>query len=244
MAPGDWTFLSNYGHVLVALARNPTARMRDIAQQVGITERAVQQIVGELVTQGYVIKEKSGRRNHYHLAPGTHLRHDLERGVRVADFVAMVSGAEGLVHVHGVWAWSAPRGQVLSPRATVEAIATVLRRHRISTVAGDQHAFAPLAELFRDEVDVILAPTTPLVAPAIGQQTMILGGEEMAVRPNIGIYTQPISFVGLPVAAVPLFGLGALPIGVQAIAAPWREDLALRVARELERSGVASAPMP
>ncbi|WP_353080844.1 winged helix-turn-helix domain-containing protein [Tessaracoccus lapidicaptus] len=51
MAPGDWTFLSNYGHVLVALARNPTARMRDIAQQVGITERAVQQIVGELVTQ-------------------------------------------------------------------------------------------------------------------------------------------------------------------------------------------------
>ena len=103
---------------------------------------------------------------------------------------------------------------------------------------------AAMAELFRDEVDVILAPTTPLVAPAIGQQTMILGGEEMAVRPNIGIYTQPISFVGLPVAAVPLFGLGPLPIGVQAIAAPWREDLALRVARELERSGVASAPMP
>jgi aspartyl-tRNA(Asn)/glutamyl-tRNA(Gln) amidotransferase subunit A len=103
---------------------------------------------------------------------------------------------------------------------------------------------AALAELFRDEVDVILAPTTPLVAPAIGQQTMILGGEEMAVRPNIGIYTQPISFVGLPVAAVPLLGLGPLPIGVQAIAAPWREDLALRVARELERSGVASAPVP
>ncbi|CAL8969229.1 hypothetical protein TESS_TESS_01856 [Tessaracoccus sp. O5.2] len=93
MAPGDWTFLSNYGHVLVALARNPTARMRDIAQQVGITERAVQQIVGELVTQGHVIKEKSGRRNEYRLAPDTHLRHNLERGVRVADFVAMVSGA-------------------------------------------------------------------------------------------------------------------------------------------------------
>jgi len=93
MAPGDWTFLSNYGHVLVALARNPTARMRDIAQQVGITERAVHQIVGELVTQGHVIKEKSGRRNEYRLAPDTHLRHNLERGVRVADFVAMVSGA-------------------------------------------------------------------------------------------------------------------------------------------------------
>ena len=99
-----------------------------------------------------------------------------------------------------------------------------------------------MAELFRD-VDVVLAPATPLTAPEIGQQTMVLGGEEMPVRPNIGLYTQPISFIGLPVAAVPLFGLGSMPIGVQVIAAPWREDLALRVAWELERAGVASAPV-
>jgi aspartyl-tRNA(Asn)/glutamyl-tRNA(Gln) amidotransferase subunit A len=65
----------------------------------------------------------------------------------------------------------------------------------------------------------------------------------MPVRPNIGLYTQPISFVGLPVVAVPLLGLGPMPIGVQVIAGPWREDLALRVAWELERAGVASAPV-
>jgi hypothetical protein len=71
-----------------------------------------------------------------------------------------------------------------------------------------------------EEVDVILAPATPVSAPRIGQKIMVLGGEEMLVRPNIGIYTQPISFVGLPVVAVPLFGVGPLPIGVQVIAAP------------------------
>ena len=63
-------------------------------------------------------------------------------------------------------------------------------------------------------------------------------------RPNIGVFTQPISFIGLPVAAVPVWTTGvALPIGVQVIAAPWREDLVLRVARALEREGVVSAPI-
>jgi AtzE family amidohydrolase len=97
-------------------------------------------------------------------------------------------------------------------------------------------------ELFR-EVDVILAPATPCVAPAIGQQTFVLDGVEMPLRPNIGIYTQPISFIGLPVVAVPV-PLKPLPIGVQIIAAPWREDVALCVARALEQAGVAAAPRP
>jgi len=97
-------------------------------------------------------------------------------------------------------------------------------------------------ELFND-VDVILAPATPCTAPKIGQQTFVLDGIEMALRPNIGIYTQPISFIGLPVVAAPI-PLTPLPIAVQIIAAPWREDLALRVAQALEQAGVASAPRP
>jgi len=101
---------------------------------------------------------------------------------------------------------------------------------------------ARMLEVFRD-VDVILAPATPVTAPKLGQKTMVLGGVEMLLRPNIGIYTQPISFIGLPVAAVPLHGLGAMPIGVQVIAPPWREDLALRVAHTLEAAGVATAPV-
>jgi 1-carboxybiuret hydrolase len=94
-----------------------------------------------------------------------------------------------------------------------------------------------------DQVDAILAPATPCTAPAIGQQTFMIDGVEVPVRPNIGIYTQPISFVGLPVVAVPV-PLSPLPIGVQVIAPPWREDIALRIAYALEQAGVCSAPRP
>ena len=98
-------------------------------------------------------------------------------------------------------------------------------------------------ELFRD-VDVLLAPATPCQAPKIGEKTFLLGGKETLLRPNIGVFTQPISFIGLPVVAVPVWRDGGnLPIGVQVIAPPWREDLALRVARALERDGVVSAPV-
>jgi aspartyl-tRNA(Asn)/glutamyl-tRNA(Gln) amidotransferase subunit A len=101
---------------------------------------------------------------------------------------------------------------------------------------------ARVLELF-EKVDAILAPATPCTAPAIGQKTFMLDGQELPVRANLGIYTQPISFIGLPVVAVPL-PLAPLPIGVQIIAAPWREDVALRIAYALERMGIAAAPTP
>ncbi len=92
-------------------------------------------------------------------------------------------------------------------------------------------------------VDVILAPATPCSAPLLGQQTFELDGVSLPVRANLGIFTQPISFIGLPVVAAPVFGAG-MPVGVQVIAAPWREDVALRVARALERDGVCAARQP
>ena len=92
------------------------------------------------------------------------------------------------------------------------------------------------------DFDILIAPATPCRAPLIGQKTMVLDGREMLVRPNIGLFTQPISFIGLPVATVPLWTAGeTLPIGVQIIAPPWREDLAVAVARRLERDGVAQS---
>jgi len=97
-------------------------------------------------------------------------------------------------------------------------------------------------EIFKG-VDVIIAPATPCVAPKLGQATFKLDGVELPVRANIGVHTQPISFIGLPVVAVPV-PLKPMPIGVQIIAAPWREDIALRVAYALEQSGVAAAPRP
>ncbi len=94
------------------------------------------------------------------------------------------------------------------------------------------------------EVDIILAPATPFHALTSGTKTVTLGGVEMPARPNIGIFTQPISFIGLPVVAVPVWLDGArLPIGVQVIAPAWREDLALRVAHQLELTGAAKAPV-
>jgi len=101
---------------------------------------------------------------------------------------------------------------------------------------------ARMLELFQ-EVDVIVAPATHCTAPAIGQQSFVLDGVEMPLRPNIGIYTQPFSFIGLPVVAVPV-PLTPMPMGVQIIAAPWREDRALRVAHALEQAGVVMAPRP
>ncbi|NMF65495.1 AtzE family amidohydrolase [Brasilonema octagenarum] len=92
-------------------------------------------------------------------------------------------------------------------------------------------------EIFQ-KVDVILAPTTPISAPFIGQETMILDGEEILVRPHLGLFTQPLSFIGLPVLSVPIVRPNALPLGIQLIAAPYNEALILRVASVLEAKGV------
>lgn len=98
--------------------------------------------------------------------------------------------------------------------------------------------------IFR-EVDVLLAPATPFPAPPIGEATVSVGGSVLPLRLAIGAFTQPLSLVGLPVVCVPA-GRSAegLPIGVQVVAAPWREDHAFRVAAALERAGVASCPLP
>jgi Asp-tRNA(Asn)/Glu-tRNA(Gln) amidotransferase A subunit family amidase len=94
-----------------------------------------------------------------------------------------------------------------------------------------------------EHVDVILAPATPCPAIGVGQQTITFNSREVPSRANIGVFTQPISFVGLPVVTVPVDTPGKLPIGVQLIAAPWQESKLLRVAWELQAAGVVSAPV-
>jgi AtzE family amidohydrolase len=96
--------------------------------------------------------------------------------------------------------------------------------------------------LFKDW-DVLIAPATPITAPLIGTESFELNGKVLPARPSLGLLTQPISFAGCPVVAVPLWPTAALPMGVQLIAAPWREDLALRAARVLEAQGVAKSPV-
>ncbi|MGI3900405.1 MAG: AtzE family amidohydrolase [Janthinobacterium lividum] len=104
--------------------------------------------------------------------------------------------------------------------------------------------FAEDAARLFETVDVLLAPSTPCPAPRLGQTEMTVGGVTLPVRANLGLYTQPISCIGLPVAAVPVWLPGEdLPMGVQIIGPPWREDLVLRVAAMLEAAGVARAPV-
>jgi AtzE family amidohydrolase len=100
-----------------------------------------------------------------------------------------------------------------------------------------------MRELFRT-VDVILAPATPCHAIRIGQPTIQIGGKDVPSRPNVGLFTQPFSFIGLPIVTVPVFNQGALPLGVQVIGPAYKEDWVLRVAGELERLGVACPHPP
>ncbi len=95
------------------------------------------------------------------------------------------------------------------------------------------------------QVDVLIAPCTPCAAPMLGTKTLTINGKEQALRPNLGLFTQPFSAIGLPVCSVPLWLQGStLPIGVQIVAAPWREDLCLRIAHALERDGIAQYRLP
>lgn len=84
----SWTFLSNHAHVMLLLSEQPDLRMRDIASQVDITERAVQRILHDLVEEDYVKVTKAGRRNHYELRLDAHLRHPLEAGATIQNLLA------------------------------------------------------------------------------------------------------------------------------------------------------------
>jgi DNA-binding IclR family transcriptional regulator len=87
--PG-WTFLTNHSHALACVARDPDIRVRDIASQMGITERAAHRIMSELLQNGYVRREKTGRRNRYEVQTELPLRHRLDQGVSVGDLLSLI----------------------------------------------------------------------------------------------------------------------------------------------------------
>jgi predicted transcriptional regulator len=91
----DWDFLTNHAHVLTCVAHDPGIRLRDIAAAVGITERAAHRILSELVEDGYVLREREGRRNHYEVVEDLPLRHPLVRGREVGDLLKVLIGRAG-----------------------------------------------------------------------------------------------------------------------------------------------------
>lgn len=87
----EWTFLTNHAHVLICVARDPGSLVREIAEKVGITERAAQRILAELIDAGYLDRERDGRRNRYRVHPELPLRHPLERHHRVGDLLTALN---------------------------------------------------------------------------------------------------------------------------------------------------------
>jgi DNA-binding MarR family transcriptional regulator len=87
---GTWAFLTNHAHVLLCIARDPHSRARDIAEHVGITERAAQRILADLIADGYVTRTKVGRRNHYEINPRGHLRHPVLRELSIGTLIEVL----------------------------------------------------------------------------------------------------------------------------------------------------------
>ena len=90
---GSWTLLTGHGHVLVEIARNPGARIRDISAAAGITERTVQAIVADLEAAGYLTRTRTGRRTRYTVNPDSSFRHPAQEGLRVGPFLAVLAAS-------------------------------------------------------------------------------------------------------------------------------------------------------
>lgn len=91
----EWTFLTNHAHALLCIARDPGIRLRDVADRVGVTERAAQRIVSDLVDGGYLDRLREGRRNTYRIRADRPLRHPVERGHRVGEILEVLHDHEG-----------------------------------------------------------------------------------------------------------------------------------------------------
>jgi hypothetical protein len=112
---GSWTLLTGHGHVLVEVARNPGARIRDLSAAAGLTERTVQAIVADLEAAGYLTRTRTGRRTRYTVNPDSSFRHPAQQGLRVGPFLAVLAAAGGTAEPGPA---AAPRG---SPTAAAPA---------------------------------------------------------------------------------------------------------------------------
>jgi aspartyl-tRNA(Asn)/glutamyl-tRNA(Gln) amidotransferase subunit A len=175
-------------------------------------------------------------------ALGAQLEIDIPEAARARAAAYVITAAEGsTLHLNRI----RERPQDFDPETRDRFLAgTMVPAIWVQQAQRFRSWFRDLFRKIFEEVDILLAPATPFHALPSGTKTFTLNGETMPARPNIGLFTQPISYVGLPAVAVPVWLEGAtLPIGVQVIAPAWREDLALRVAHHLEAAGTCRAPV-
>ncbi|MFT4025678.1 MAG: AtzE family amidohydrolase [Novosphingobium sp.] len=163
-------------------------------------------------------------------------------GAGIARFAAFViTAAEGgNLHLDNL----RERPQAFDPATRDRLLAgALLPANFVIQAQRFRRRFGSIVREVFEHYDVLLAPATPCAALARGQQTLNIGGVEMLARAHIGIYTQPLSYIGLPIITVPVSGAGTLPIGVQIVGAPWMEHKIFQVAAKLEAAGLVSAPI-
>ena len=95
--PRNWRFLTNHTQVLLAIARDPDVRLRDVAHDVGITERAAQRILADLVRAGYIDRQRHGRRNRYLINPHAHMRHPAQEGQEIRTLLELFATDDGRI---------------------------------------------------------------------------------------------------------------------------------------------------
>jgi AtzE family amidohydrolase len=164
-------------------------------------------------------------------------------GADIARFAAfLITSAEaGNLHLHRLRNRAADFDKATRDRMLAGAL---LPANIVIQAQRFRRRFRDAARAVFADYDVLIAPTTPCAAPAYDQQVLMIDGKPASARAHVGIYTQPLSYIGLPVMTVPVVTTGPLPIGVQLIAAPWAEARIFRVAAALEAAGLVRAPIP
>jgi AtzE family amidohydrolase len=256
---GAFPFVSDLDHVgLLARTAEDLALVYDVLQGADARDpacagRALEPALPELVelTQGLRIgmldgwfhdmadADARGAVAHVAAALGARTRVSLPGAEAARAAAFLITAAQGAnLHLGNLRARAADFDPATRDRLLAGALlpaAFVLQAQRVRRWFSEQ-----AAAVFRT-FDILLAPATPCTATRIGQETLELDGVSYPARPSLGLLTQPLSCIGLPVACVPVCRAGALPIGVQIIAAPWREARALQAAAYLERIGAVGA---
>jgi AtzE family amidohydrolase len=217
-------------------AAEPVSSLRDM----GIARLRVGRLTGYFACSGTQAVQAAANQVATALGATEEVEFPLAAEVRAAAF--LITSAEGaMLRLPDLRDRAAEFEPLTRDRLLAGALLPaqwVLHAQRVRALAR-----ARAAVLFRDW-DILVAPATPTPATPIGQDTLDLGDGPIPLRPTLGVYTQPLSAIGLPVIAAPVQGVdGALPACVQLVAAPWREDLLFRAAAALEAASICAAPV-
>jgi AtzE family amidohydrolase len=223
--PGDAACVERPAEPVLAATKSSDTELR-----VGVLEGWFQEMAGDEARHAAAtVAEALGARTKVTLA-----------GARAARSAAFLITAASGANLHRANLATRPQDFDPATRGRLLAGALLPASDVIQAQRIRRRFYEAALEAFAGS-DVLVAPATPCPAPRLYQATIAIGGQEVPSRPNLGVLAQPLSAIGLPVLTVPVRAEG-LPLGVQLIARPWREDLVFQAAARLKRAGVLASP--